>query len=65
MDYYFVSPPVCPVVITDSYLLDEDDLVLADLKVQRKKLNVKKHKVLSEIQNELLVLLQPAESELE
>lgn len=45
-------------------LADADDVILADLKLQRKKLNVKKHKVLTAMQTELLVLLQSAESKL-
>lgn len=43
----------------------DDDVVLVDLKLQQKKLNVKKHRVLTEMQNELMVLIQSAESELD
>ncbi|KAB1212384.1 hypothetical protein CJ030_MR5G020709 [Morella rubra] len=56
---------VVPTTTNDDPALGEDDMVLADLKTQWKKLNVKKHKVLTEMKNELLVLLQSAKSELE
>ncbi|KAB1226574.1 hypothetical protein CJ030_MR1G016576 [Morella rubra] len=56
---------VVPTTTIDDLALEEEDMVLADLKTQRKKLNVKKHKVLTEMKTELLVLLQLAESELE
>ncbi|KAB1199884.1 hypothetical protein CJ030_MR0G010410 [Morella rubra] len=39
---------------------DDDDIVFADLKLHRRKMNVKKRKVLTEMQNELMMLLQSA-----
>lgn len=63
VDFSFVSTNESSPVQGSLSLVDEDDVVLADLKLQRKKLNIKKHKVLTEMQNELLVLLQSADSD--
>lgn len=54
-----------PTSTLDNSPLEDDDVVLADLRNHRKKLHVKNPKVLTEMKNELLVLLQSAESELE
>lgn len=44
-------------------LEDDDDVVLANLKLQRKKVHVKKHKVLTAMQNNLIALPQSAASD--
>lgn len=56
------GPPIILEAVHD--LFDEDDKMLAELKLQRKKLQVRKHWVISDMKKEFMLLLQAKKSEL-